>query len=102
MNRGSQLAESANKFLEDKKVELAEAQAAYEVAIKKKKKGQEPPPAPNPDDYKQLPMDILKKMLKERLSQEDCNAGAIFDNLESEYWKDSKTAIELICEAVPQ
>lgn len=68
MNRGSQLAESANKFLEDKKVELAEAQAAYEVAIKKKKKGQEPPPAPNPDDYKQLPMEILKKMLKERLS----------------------------------
>jgi len=49
MNRGSQLAESANKFLEDKKVELAEAQAAYEVAIKKKKKGQEPPPAPNPE-----------------------------------------------------
>jgi hypothetical protein len=52
MNRGSNLAEQANKFLEDKKQELVEAQAAHEVAIKKKKKGQEPPPAPNPDDYK--------------------------------------------------
>ena len=51
MNRGSQLADAANKFLEDKKVELAEAIAAHEVATKKKKKGQEPPPAPNPDDY---------------------------------------------------
>jgi hypothetical protein len=52
MNRGSQTAEAANKFLEEKKAELAEAIAAHEVAVKKKKKGQEPPPAPNPDDYK--------------------------------------------------
>lgn len=46
-------------------------------------------------------MDILVRMLKERLSQEDCNAGAIFDCLESTYWEDSKTAIEMICQAVP-
>ena len=41
-------------------------------------------------------------MLIDRLSQEDCNAGAIFDCLESEYWPDSKFAIELIAEAVPK
>jgi len=41
-------------------------------------------------------------MFKERLAQEDCNAGAIFDCLESEYWKDLKTAVELIAEAVPK
>ena len=42
-------------------------------------------------------------MLKERLSQEDCNAGAIFDCLESEqkYWPDAKYAIELIADTVP-
>ena len=40
-------------------------------------------------------------MLKERLAQEDCNAGAIFDCLRSEFWKDDKKAIEIICEAVP-
>jgi len=39
MNRGSQLADAANKFLEEKKTELAEAIAAHEVATKKKKKG---------------------------------------------------------------
>ena len=42
-------------------------------------------------------------MLKERLAQEDCNAGAIFDCLESEqkYWPDAKYAIELIADTVP-
>ena len=41
-------------------------------------------------------------MVAKRLSEEDCNAGAIFDNLECQYWKDQKDAIELICDAMPQ
>ena len=41
-------------------------------------------------------------MLAKRLQEDDCNAGAIFDSLTSEYWPDEKFAIELICEAVPQ
>jgi len=41
-------------------------------------------------------------MLNERLAQEDCNAGAIFDCLDSEYWPDAKFAIEMIAEAVPR
>ena len=41
-------------------------------------------------------------MLAKRLSEDDCNAGAIFDNLESQYWPDQKFAIELICDAVPE
>lgn len=41
-------------------------------------------------------------MLKERLAQEDCNAGAIFDCLESPLWPDTKFALELVAEAAPQ
>ena len=41
-------------------------------------------------------------MLRKRLTEDDCNAGAIFDNLASQYWQDDKVAIELICEAVPE
>lgn len=41
-------------------------------------------------------------MLKKRLSEEDCNAGAIFDCLTSQYWPDDKFAIQLICDAVPE
>lgn len=41
-------------------------------------------------------------MLAKRLSEDDCNAGAIFDNLECQYWPDQKFAIELICDAVPE
>jgi len=40
-------------------------------------------------------------MLKERLQVEDCNAGAIFDDLQSENWPNEKFAIELISEANP-
>ena len=41
-------------------------------------------------------------MLAKRLAEDDCNAGAIFDSLESQYWPDQKFAIELICDAVPE
>jgi len=41
-------------------------------------------------------------MLAKRLTEDDCNAGAIFDNLECQYWPDKKFAISLICDAVPE
>lgn len=41
-------------------------------------------------------------MLSKRLQEDDCNAGAIFDNLTCQYWPDQKFAIELICDAVPK
>lgn len=41
-------------------------------------------------------------MVRIRLLEEDCNAGAIFDNLKCQYWPDEKFAIELICEAAEQ
>jgi hypothetical protein len=41
-------------------------------------------------------------MLTKRLEEEDCNAGVIYDNLNSEYWADEKAAIDLICETCPQ
>jgi hydrocephalus-inducing protein len=70
--------------------------AEQEKKKKAKKKGKEEEPELNPDDFKKLSQPILVKMLKERLAQEDCNAGAIFDNLESQYWNGTKTAIEMI------
>lgn len=40
-------------------------------------------------------------MIQQRMKEEDCNAGAIFDNLESSYWPTLKFALESICEALP-
>lgn len=37
--------------------------------------------------------DILVEMIRERLKEEDCNAGAVFDNLESHQWLDLKFAL---------
>ena len=45
--------------------------------------------------------DILVRMVKLRLEEEDCNAGAIFDNLTSELWPDEKFAIGFISDAIP-
>lgn len=45
--------------------------------------------------------DILVRMVKLRLEEEDCNAGAIFDNLTSEIWPDEKFAISFISDAIP-
>lgn len=102
LKRGSQLAEEATKFLEERQAELEVALAEQEKRKKAKKKGKEEEPEVNPDEYRYLSKELLTKMLKERLAQEDCNAGAIFDCLESEYWPDSKFAISLICDAAPE
>lgn len=101
LKRGSQLADEATKYLDDKQEELNALLAEQEKRKKAKKKGKDEEPEVNPDEFKYLSKDILSRMLKERLAQEDCNAGAIFDCLESEYWPDAKFAVELICEAVP-
>jgi len=44
---------------------------------------------------------MLQKMLKMRVSEEECNAGVIFESLNSENWADEKYAIELICDTLP-
>ena len=48
-----------------------------------KKKTKEEEPEIVLAEFKYLTKDILIEMIKERLREEDCNAGAIFDNLES-------------------
>ena len=102
LKRGSQLAEEASKYLEERQEELNVLLAEQEKRKKAKKKGKEDEPDLNPAEFKYLSKEILSKMLKERLAQEDTNAGAIFDCLEAEYWPDTKFAVELICDAVPQ
>jgi hypothetical protein len=39
---------------------------------------------------------MLMKLILERTSDEDCNAGVVFDNLLGEHWSDEKTIIEAI------
>ena len=41
-------------------------------------------------------------MLRNRVLAEDCNAGAIFDNLESEHIGSIKEAVELVSDALPE
>jgi len=88
--------------LEEKAEELKKAQEELEKKKKKMKNNkavQEEQIDAAP--YKYLPKEILMKLLEARVSGEDCNAGCIFDNLTSEYWPDSKFAIELICDVLP-
>ena len=101
-NRGSPLAEEASKYLEERKEQLEVALAEQAKAKKGKKKGKDEEPEINQDEYGYISEDILCRMVRERMSQEDCNAGVIFDCLESEYWADAKFAIKLISDALPQ
>ena len=95
------MAEEATKYLEEQELKLQEALAEQEKKKKGKPKKGEQVVEVEPKEYKYLPKDLLLKMLQKRLTEDDCNAGAIFDCLSSEYWQDEKTAIELICDAVP-
>lgn len=41
-------------------------------------------------------------MIVERTSHEDWNAGVIFDNLSSPFWKDDKIIVDAIWDALPE
>ncbi len=79
---------------------------ALEEQEKKKKAQKKPPPKgqEEPDirqaDYKFLSKEILMEMIQQRTQEEDCNAGVIFDHLESPYWPSMKFAIEAICDGL--
>ena len=53
-------------------------------------------------EWKYLPEELLIKMIVERTSYEDWNAGIIFDNLTSEYWRDERAIIDAICDALSE
>ena len=75
--------------------------ALEEQEKRKKGKKKDDEPDVDPSKFKHLPNEMLVEMIKERASSEDCNAGVIFDNLESENYSSSKVGIEAICEALP-
>jgi adenylate kinase family enzyme len=58
-------------------------------------------PEINKAEYTCLTKEILIKMIQLRLSEEDCNAGVIFDNLVGEYWENEHAIISIISEAIP-
>lgn len=99
--RGHAMADEATKFLEEQKVKLEEALAEQEKRKRQKPKKGEVFQEVEPKEYRYLPKDLLLRMLRKRLQEDDCNAGTIFDCLTSEYWPDEKTAIELVCDAAP-
>lgn len=55
---------------------------------KKLKKGEVEEPDVNPAHFQYIPMNLLIQMLADRLENEDCNAGVIFDNLVGPNWPD--------------
>jgi hydrocephalus-inducing protein len=99
--RGHAMGEEATKHLDEQAEKLAEALAEQEKRKRAKPKKGEVVVDVEPKEYRYLPKDLLLRMLQKRLAEDDCNAGAIFDCLASEYWPDEKTAIELVCDAVP-
>ena len=99
--RGHQLADEATAFLEQQETKKQEALAEFEKKKKQKKGKKDDGEEFDEKEFEYLPKELLLQMLQKRLQEEDCNAGAIFDSLESRYWPNEKFAIELICEAVP-
>jgi adenylate kinase family enzyme len=89
--------------LEDREEELKKIleEAEKKKKGKKLKKGEEEPEI-NHAEFKYLTKPVLIEMIQERLKEEDCNAGAIFDNLESHHYPNTKFVIDAICEAMPK
>lgn len=100
LKRGNDLTERARNYLAEREVALKEA-LEEQAKRKKPKKGDPPIPPVEESDYKKLSPEICRDIIRERLSLEDCNAGAIFDCIKSELFGDEKEVIERICEAVP-
>jgi len=96
------MGEEATKHLEEADVRLQEAIAENEKKKKAKKGKKDAEEEFDPKEFKYLPKELLQRMLAKRLQEDDCNAGAIFDAIASEYWPDEKFGIELICDAVPE
>lgn len=90
--------EEAAKYLEERDVEC-KAQEELEKKKKKKKDGEE---EFDPRVYKFLPKEMLCKLIRERCDSEECNAGVIFDNIIGDHWKDEKSIIETICDALQE
>mmetsp|Transcript_8825 Transcript_8825/g.8179 ORF Transcript_8825/g.8179 Transcript_8825/m.8179 type:complete len:145 (+) Transcript_8825:3026-3460(+) len=101
--RGLPVGEKVQKYLEERDEELKKQLEEQEKKKKKAKpkKGEEEPEV-NQAEFKFLTKELLIEMLALRMKEEDCNAGVIFDNLESENYPDIKFVVEAICEAVPR
>ena len=97
------IAEKIQKYLQERDEEC-QRKLAEEAERKKKLKGKKPKdeePDVNPADYKFITKELLVELISERVKEEDCNAGAIFDCLESPSWPNLKFALEAICDAIP-
>lgn len=98
LKRGNELTDKANAYLAEKETEMEADREAFKKI--KPKKG-EAPPVFDESKYKKLSPELVTEIIKERLSMDDCLAGAIFDCIKSEQLGDEKEIIERITEAVP-
>ena len=53
-------------------------------------------------EWKHLSKSLLKKIIIERTSQEDWNAGVIINNLSSPFWNVDKIIVDVIIDAHPE
>jgi len=99
MERNNEVGQKAKAFLEEKQKELEIAKTELEKQKKKLKKGEQPPVI-NEAEYKYLPKKMLVEMLENRIKEEDCNAGSIFDDLKGENYPEEIDALDIISEAI--
>eukprot|EP01022_Parablepharisma_sp_SALTPOND_P020800 TRINITY_DN386_c0_g1_i3.p1 TRINITY_DN386_c0_g1~~TRINITY_DN386_c0_g1_i3.p1 ORF type:complete len:4093 (+),score=589.86 TRINITY_DN386_c0_g1_i3:873-13151(+) len=98
MQKNTQAAQNAQKYLAEKEKELHLLKEDMEKKKKKLKKG-EPEPTVNEAEYKILPKELFVELIRNRISEEDCNAGTIFDSLESEHCRGIVDTVEAISDA---
>ena len=102
--QGNEIATTIEEWFVTKEQELEETLAEREKMKKKLKKKYDEWEQENPlleDDYKFLPHELLDQLLKERLAHPDCNAGVVFDNIESRLYNTTRDGVEWIMRATP-
>jgi hydrocephalus-inducing protein len=104
LSSGSETADKIKTFLADrrKEFELAtqEREKAFKKAGKKAKELEEKLGPSNEALYEHLPEELWLEAIKQRVRHPECNAGCVFDNLNSKHLTDEAMAISLILKAL--
>ena len=93
----TEAAEKAQTYLEARKGEIDAYVAEKEKERKKKKtKSKEDEGQIPTDHFNWVNHEMIQELLVERLKHQDCNAGAVFDNLKSRNYESELVAIKAI------
>lgn len=94
--QGGFFAEEIQKYLDEMKLKKEKDLQEREKAKKGRRKVEELPF----DDkiYNYLPIDMLKRLVEERIRYQDCNAGIIIDDLQCDYYPNATAGAHLFTE----